>query len=94
MENYKNLLSPIRIGNVEVKNRIVMSPMGDGYSTDDGDVTEEMIAYYSERAKNGVGLIIIGTTSVEHHEGTKPCQHSIYREGHLRGVKRLAEGLH
>ena len=94
MENYKNLLSPIRIGSVEVKNRIVMSPMGDGYSTDDGDVTEEMIAYYSERAKNGVGLIIIGTTSVEHHEGTKPCQHSIYREGHLRGVKRLAEGLH
>ena len=94
MENYKNLLSPIRIGGVEVKNRIVMSPMGDGYSTDDGDVAEEMIAYYSERAKNGVGLIIIGTTSVEHHEGTKPCQHSIYREGHLRGVKRLAEGLH
>ena len=38
MENYKKRLSPIRIGNVEVKNRIVMSPMGDGYSTDDGDV--------------------------------------------------------
>lgn len=94
MRKYEHLLSPLKIGGTEIKNRIVMSPMGDGYSTDEGDVTEEMIAYYSERAKNGVGLIIIGTTSVEQHEGTKPCQHSIYRESHIKGVKRLAEGLH
>lgn len=94
MLNYPNLRAPLKIGTMEIPNRIGMGPMGDGLSTDDGNVTEEMIRYYELRAKNNVGFMIIGTTSVERHEGTKPGQHSIYREEHLRGLRRLAEGMH
>lgn len=95
MQRYSNLKKPITIGATEIKNRIVMSPMGDGLSTNDGSVTDRMIAYYSERARAGVGLIIVGTTCVEPvDDGNKPDQHRIYREEHLKGLRRLSDAMH
>ena len=49
-----------RIGNVELKNRFVMAPMGDLTANPDGTVSETTIGYYGARAKGGVGLIITG----------------------------------
>ena len=51
------LLTPARIGGVEIKNRIVMPPMTTRTADDDGCVTEDTIAYYVARAEGGVGLI-------------------------------------
>lgn len=60
------LFQPLRIGNVEIKNRISMSPMDIyGLSTSDGGFSERAIDYYVERAKGGVGLIITGLVKVE-----------------------------
>jgi len=56
---YKKLFTPIKLGPVELKNRIFMSPMGVNYSEDpSGNFTERYINYYKERAKNDIGLII------------------------------------
>ncbi|MFZ3172380.1 MAG: NAD(P)/FAD-dependent oxidoreductase [Carboxydocellales bacterium] len=52
------LFSPFKIGSLELRNRIVMPPMGTGYPGPEGQVTQQMIAYFAERAKGGVGLII------------------------------------
>lgn len=55
-----------RIGNLRVKNRIVMAPMGAGALTNpDGSISERARDYYVERAKGGVGLIITGMATVE-----------------------------
>ncbi|MBQ9424126.1 MAG: FAD-dependent oxidoreductase [Pyramidobacter sp.] len=54
----KLLFSPIKIGSMELKNRIVMSPMATNFGTETGDITDQQIAYYVARAKGGVGLII------------------------------------
>lgn len=94
MANYEHLFSPLRVGGIELKNRMVMSPMGDGLANREGNVTEEMIAYYGARAKSGVGLIYIGTTCVQEDDGNKPDQHKIFREQNLRGLRRLSEGIH
>jgi len=48
-----------KIGNMELKNRIVMPPMGTT-ADPDGGFSEQSVAYYEERAKGGVGLIITG----------------------------------
>ena len=48
---YKMLFSPMKIGNCEIKNRIVMSPMLMGFGRFDGCVTEQLMDYYEERAK-------------------------------------------
>ncbi|MFS0873617.1 NAD(P)/FAD-dependent oxidoreductase [Paenibacillus xylanilyticus] len=57
---YAKLFTPFHIGNMEVKNRIVMSPMGTNSAGPDGRISLEEIDYYEERAKGGAGMIILG----------------------------------
>ena len=58
------LFEPIRILGTELKNRIVMTPMGTLLANKDGSVSERLIDYHSRRAKGGVGLIIVEATGV------------------------------
>ncbi len=60
----KHLFSPSKIGTMEVRNRIVMPPMGTGFGAADGSVTERHINYYEARAEGGVGLVIAEVTNV------------------------------
>jgi 2,4-dienoyl-CoA reductase-like NADH-dependent reductase (Old Yellow Enzyme family) len=52
------LFEPIQIGNVELKNRIAMSPMNMGYTGYEGYASEQTNAWYATRARGGFGLII------------------------------------
>lgn len=61
----KKLFSPIKISNIEVKNRIVMSPMMTNMVKFDGLITESLINFYEARAKGGVGLIISEVVTVD-----------------------------
>jgi 2,4-dienoyl-CoA reductase (NADPH2) len=58
------LFEPIHIGKMEVKNRLVMAPMSVNLSRE-GFVTQQMIRFYEERAKGGVGLITVEDGIVE-----------------------------
>ena len=60
------IFQPIKIGKLEIKNRIAMVPMANlGLITDDGCFSKRAIDYYVERAKGGTGLIITGAVKVE-----------------------------
>lgn len=62
----KSLFDPIRIGKVEIKNKISMAPMGAfGFVDNEGCYNERAMDYYVERAKGGTGLIITSITKVE-----------------------------
>ncbi|MFZ3130534.1 MAG: FAD-dependent oxidoreductase, partial [Desulfosporosinus sp.] len=52
------ILSPIKIGNLEIRNRVVMAPMTNNFAQE-GFITERMIHFYVERAKGGVGLVTV-----------------------------------
>ncbi|RDU22058.1 oxidoreductase [Anaerosacchariphilus polymeriproducens] len=56
--NTNILFEPIQIGNVELKNRIAMSPMNMGYTGPEGYACEQSNAWYAARARGGFGLII------------------------------------
>ena len=58
--DYLKLFTPFRIGKMEVKNRIVMSPMGLNAAHPDGRIGDDEIDYFEERARGGAGLIIAG----------------------------------
>ncbi len=58
--NYEKLFTPFKIGKMEVKNRIVMAPMGLNSAHIDGTIDNDEIDYFEERARGGTGLIIIG----------------------------------
>ena len=56
------LLAPGKIGTLEIKNRIVMPPMGNRLCGVWGEVTDALIAWYRARAKGGAGLCILEAT--------------------------------
>ncbi len=57
---YNSLFTPFKIGSMELKNRIVLSPMGTNSGNIDGTISEDEIEYFAERAKGGTGFIIMG----------------------------------
>jgi len=65
MRPLEKLFTPIRIGSMEVKNRIVMAPMTTNWAPDDGTVSQKMVDYWEARAKGGVGLIIFEAVTID-----------------------------
>ncbi len=60
--SYRHLLSPLRIRNTTLPNRVVFGPVCPTWvrSPHEGIFTEQAVAYYEERAKTGLGMIILG----------------------------------
>lgn len=59
---YPELFTPFKIGKVEIKNRIAMSPMHNiGWKTSDGFLEDVVLDYYEARARGGAGLIFTGS---------------------------------
>jgi len=95
MSQYKHLLSPGRIGPVELRNRIILSPMGDNFADEGGYVTEQMMSYYEARAAGGAGMIIMGVVSIAFPHGTaEPYQCAISDDKYIPGLAKLAERVH
>ena len=62
---YESLFSPIKINRMTVKNRLVMAPMGNiSMCEETGRPNTQMIQYFIERAKGGVGLITSGLVPI------------------------------
>ena len=66
---FPRLFEPFRLGELELKNRIVMPPMVTNYGSADGFVTEQLKDYYAARARGGTSLIIVEAICVESHAG-------------------------
>ena len=64
MEAFRELFRPGRINRLELKNRFIMAAAGNAMADDEGFVTDRAIDYCVERAKGGVGLVIVKFTSV------------------------------
>ena len=87
------LLTPARIGTVEIRNRIVMPPMTTRLSDEDGHVTDDTVNYYMARVQGGVGLV-----TVEMASPTKAGRHrrrelGIYDDRFLPGLARLTAAI-
>jgi 2,4-dienoyl-CoA reductase-like NADH-dependent reductase (Old Yellow Enzyme family) len=94
-EHYRHLLSPGRIGTMELRNRIVHAPMSLGLGAGDGTCGDRYVAYYDERAKGGAGLINIGTVSVGYPEGSVDAkQVAASDDRFLPSLKGLADAIH
>ena len=91
----KSLFGPIKIGDMNLKNRIVMAPMGTGMATPEGCITSQMMDYYAERAKGGAGLITTEVTCVDAPLGkVGPWQPIIDEDKYMSEFRRLAEVIH
>src|SRR4051794_30815603 len=94
-QTYPHLFAPGRIGTMDLRNRIVMCPMGMLLGNDDGSVSDNEAAYYEARARGGAALLIVGTVCVGYPEGTNhPRMPGASDDRFLPGMQRLAEGVH
>ena len=96
---YEKLFTPFSIGNVTLKNRFAMAPMGPlGLGDADGGFNQRGIDYYTERAKGGTGLIITGVTFVDNEveeHGMPNCPSPTWNSVHFtRTAREMTERIH
>jgi 2,4-dienoyl-CoA reductase-like NADH-dependent reductase (Old Yellow Enzyme family)/thioredoxin reductase len=90
----KHLFSPIRIGSMEVKNRIVLPPMTVGYGVPEGTVSEKHRDYYEARAQGGAGLIITEAAGVHAQRKYGMFPLGLYEDAQIQSWRELAEATH
>lgn len=90
---FRKLFERTSIGRMQVKNRIVMPPMGTCYAGDDGAVSRRMLDYYEARARGGAGLIIV-EGSAPSLDCTMPRQASLGDDRFIAGWRKLVEAVH
>lgn len=90
---FPNLFSPLDVGNITLRNRIVSTGHGTALA-EDGFIGDALVAYHEARARGGAGLIVTEVTMV--HESGVFLQNALkaYREDHVPGYARAAETLH
>ena len=92
--SFATLLSPIHIGSMELRNRLVMSPMETLYSTRDGQPSDRAIAYYEARAEGGVGLITLGACTIDAEHREVPNSIDFGRDEVIDAHRELTERIH
>ncbi|MFX1388112.1 MAG: NADH:flavin oxidoreductase [Promethearchaeota archaeon] len=90
----ETLFSPEKIGNIQIKNRIVRSATFMGSTEKYGYVGQKLIEIYSELARGGTGLIISGFTAVDPGGTASPYQSCLYDDSFIPGQKKLVESVH
>jgi len=88
------LLSPIRIGDMQLKNRIVMSPMTTNYGNEDQTPSQRLIDFLVERAKGGVGLITVEVCTVDVKQKYQPQSLTLGGDEFIAAHKNLTDALH
>ena len=65
----RKLFTPLKLGNILTKNRVFLSPMGEGKASPNGNMTEEYFDHYTEIAKGGTAVITPGVVCVDYPQG-------------------------
>jgi 2,4-dienoyl-CoA reductase-like NADH-dependent reductase (Old Yellow Enzyme family)/thioredoxin reductase len=88
------LMQEFSLGQVQLRNRIVMAPMLSRLCHADGSVSQKLIDYYVERAKGGAGLIIVEYCHVDNKESkARNGQLAVYDDKFIPGLADLAESI-
>jgi len=91
---YNELFDPIKIGNVQLKNRLAMAPVTNNF-TQGGYITEQQIAFLAARAKGGVGLIITGPAKyMMPGSSSNVLTLALSERSHMPGWNDLSETIH
>ena len=92
---YPLLASPASIGNLELKNRMIMAAMGSNFASEDGHTSDQLIAYYEERARGGIGLIILETSAVTWPAGASmPNMIGFSKDEFIPSLQSLTKRIH
>ncbi len=87
--------TPLKIKNMELKNRLVMPPMATAKAGKDGKISNDVCTYYDEKTKRGwIGLVICEHSFVMQEGKAGAGQVSISKDEDLEGLRRLVDTIH
>jgi 2,4-dienoyl-CoA reductase-like NADH-dependent reductase (Old Yellow Enzyme family)/thioredoxin reductase len=91
---FSHLLSPGRIGSLDLSSRVLMPAM-DMNLCDDGHITDAEVRHYTARAAGGAAMVITGSGAVAFPVGaTSRHQPGLSHDRFLPGLERLAASVH
>ena len=93
MSKFSRLFEPIMIGGLEIKNRIVFPPISCELANPDGTISAEMMEFYGERARGGVGLVIVETTYIDRRGKRLPRNPLVDDDVFIPGLRELAKSI-
>lgn len=94
-ELYPHLFSPLRVGNIKMKNRIICAPTSPSMIDLNGHFTPEMIAYLEEKAQGGAGVVTYGE-AIPHSSTGKSHNKQLQLDsfGVRQGMTECARAIH
>ena len=87
------LFESTKIGSIEIKNRLAMSAMDLGFTTE-GSINKRFIDFYVERARGGVGLIVVGGCYPEMTGKVWKSIIGLDKDEYIPGLKKLTDTIH
>ena len=92
MSKYTNMFSPIKLGRMEIKNRVFMSPHG---MVGLGIGTEQQVGYFEARAKGGAGFMVIASCQVVPAPLVPPGWFiEAYNPDHIPAIRKIVDAAH
>ncbi len=93
MRNFP-LFSPLRLGALQLKHRIVMAPLTRMRATQPGNVPNEMNSHYYEQRANAGGLLITEATQISRTGQGYPATPGIHSSEQVAGWRRVTDAVH
>ena len=90
---YPNLLAPLDLGFTQLKNRVLMGSMHTGLE-EAANGHERMAAYFGERAKGGVGLIVTGGIGPNTEGSTHPNTKNLVTDEDIANHRHITDAVH
>ncbi|WP_228373756.1 oxidoreductase [Demequina maris] len=91
---FSHVLEPVSLGSLQLRNRVIMVPMGTEMGDHEGHLTDREVAYYAERAK-GAGLVCTGINAVtDDYEVINEGLGRVDTDAAIPGLTKLAEAFH
>jgi 2,4-dienoyl-CoA reductase-like NADH-dependent reductase (Old Yellow Enzyme family)/thioredoxin reductase len=88
----QRLFTPIKVGKLELKNRIIMPPMIERLATE-GEPNDAVKDFYAARARGGLALIVL-TPGIVDISMASPIQLGIYDDSFIPGLKQFTDLIH
>ncbi len=93
MSQLKTFFNPLKIGSLELKNKIVMAPLTRCRADENHNPTEIMAEYYAQRASAGL-IIAEATMIMEHNSAFGGREPGIYSQAQIQAWKKVTEAVH
>ena len=94
--SYPNLFSPWQLRHTRISNRVIFGPVCPTWvrSAHEAVFTDQAVAYYEERARTGLGMIILGGQIIEKDTIYTPAAFpGLWNEDQVEGIARVARAV-